>query len=443
MTRSMALPLEHYGFISDCQSGALVGSDGSIDWLCLPRFDSPACFAALLGTPEHGRWQVRPAGDGWSVQQRYRGETMILETEFSGPGGAVRIIDFMSLRSAVADVVRIVEGIRGTVTMQMHLTIRSDYGVVVPWVTRTRTGLRAIAGPDLWRLRTSVPLENENFETRAGFTVEAGQRVLFELTWSESHVDEPEALDCERGLEDTERFWTEWAGRCAYEGPWREAVVRSALTLKALTYAPTGGIVAAPTTSLPEHLVGVRNWDYRYCWLRDATFTLLALMRAGYAQEAYAWREWLVRAAAGMPSQVQIMYGIAGERRLAEYELPHLPGYEGSSPVRIGNKAAEQFQLDVFGEVMDALHQAWRHGMEPDGSGWRIERALVEFLESNWDEPDSGIWEVRGRPRHFTHSKLMAWVGLDRAIKSADHLGFDGPVERWKALRRRVQAGRG
>lgn len=434
----MPLPLERYGFISDCQSGALVGSDGSIDWLCLPRFDSSACFAALLGTPEHGRWQLRPAGDGWSVRQAYRGDTLILETEFSRAGEAVRIIDFMSLRTAVADVVRIVEGIRGMVPMEMHLTIRSDYGVVVPWVERTENGLRAIAGPDLWRFRTSVPLVNEDFETRAAFTVAPRQRVSFDLTWGESHLGDPEGLDCERGLVDTERFWSEWAGRCAYDGPWREAVVRSALTLKALTYAPTGGIVAAPTTSLPEHLGGVRNWDYRYCWLRDATFTLLALMRAGYAQEAFAWREWLVRAAAGMPSQVQIMYGLAGERRLSEYEVPHLPGYEGSTPVRVGNKAHEQFQLDVFGEVMDALHHAWRNGLEADRSGWRIERALVDFLESNWTRPDYGIWEVRGEPRHFTHSKLMAWVGLDRAIKSADHLGFDGPVDRWKALRQEI-----
>jgi GH15 family glucan-1,4-alpha-glucosidase len=436
----MALPLEQYGFIGDCQSGALVGSNGAIDWLCLPRFDSPACFAALLGTPEHGRWQLSPAGDGWSARQRYRGETMILETEFSSPAGAVRIIDFMSLRSTVADVVRIVEGVRGTVEMQMHLTLRSDYGVVVPWVVGTGNGLRAIAGPDQWRLRTSVPLVNEQFETRARFTVAQGQRVHFDLTWSESHLDEPEGLECDRALDDTERFWTGWVSRCIHDGPWRDAVVRSALTLKALTYAPTGGIVAAPTTSLPEHLGGVRNWDYRYCWLRDATFTLLALMRAGYAQEAQAWREWLVRAAAGKPSQVQIMYGIAGERRLAEYELPHLPGYEGSRPVRIGNRAHEQFQLDVFGEVMDALHQAWKHGLEDNESGWRIERAIVEFLESNWNRPDYGIWEVRGPARHFTHSKVMAWVGLDRAIKSADHLGFDGPVERWKALRGQVHA---
>ena len=434
------MKLEQYGFISDCQSGALVGSDGSLDWLCLPRFDSPACFSALLGTPEHGRWRLRPAGDGWSAQQRYRGETMVLETEFSRPGGSVRIIDFMSLRSPVADVVRIVQGLRGTVQMEMHLTIRSDYGLVVPWVTRTGNGLRAIAGPDRWRLRTSVPLENEDFETRAAFTVAEGQRVHFDLTWSESHLDEPDGLECDQALEDTERFWTEWASRCAYRGPWREAVVRSALTLKALTYAPTGGIVAAATTSLPEHIGGVRNWDYRYCWLRDATFTLLALMRAGYAQEAHAWREWLVRAAAGKPSQVQIMYGLAGERRLAEFELPHLPGYEGSRPVRIGNKAHEQFQLDVFGEVLDALHHAWKQGMNDNESEWRIERALVEFLESNWHRPDYGIWEIRGAPRHFTHSKLMAWVGLDRAIKSADHYGFDGPVDRWRALRDHVHA---
>jgi GH15 family glucan-1,4-alpha-glucosidase len=436
----MTLPLEHYALIGDCQSGALVGRDGSIDWLCFPRFDSHACFAALLGTPEHGRWQLCPEGDGWRARQRYRPDTLILETDFETADAAVRIIDFMSLRSTVADVVRIVEGVRGQVPMRMRFTIRSDYGVVVPWVVRTHDGIRAIAGPDVWRLRTPVPIRNEHFETQAAFTVSAGERLTFDLTWSESHLPEPEALDCESALDDTARFWTEWARRCVYDGPWRDAVVRSALTLKALTYAPTGGIVAAPTTSLPEHLGGVRNWDYRYCWLRDATFTLLALMRAGYAQEAYAWREWLVRAAAGKPSQAQIMYGLAGERRLPEFELDHLPGYEHSRPVRIGNKAHEQFQLDVYGEVMDALHHAWRHGLQGGEAGWRIERALVDFLESNWDEPDYGIWEVRGAARHFTHSKVMAWVGLDRAVKSAERFGFDGPVARWKAVRDDIHA---
>ena len=434
----MALPLEQYGLIGDCQTAALVGADGSIDWLCLPRFDSPACFAALLGTPEHGRWRIAPVHDARMVAQRYRGDTLIVETELTTNEGAIRLVDFMSLRSEAADVVRLVEGVRGSVPARLDLTLRSDYGEVVPWVRRTKDGLIAIAGPSLWRLRSPVPLVNEEFRTRADFTVKEGQRLAFDLTWSSSHEEEPEALDCELALEDTERFWRGWSGRCAYDGPWKEAVVRSALTLKALTYAPTGGIVAAPTTSLPERLGGVRNWDYRYCWLRDATFTLLALMKAGYADEARAWREWLLRAAAGKPSQARIMYGLAGERRLPEHELPYLPGYEGSQPVRIGNAAHGQFQLDVFGEVMDALHQGWRHALEPGRFGWRIERALVEFLESNWQRPDCGIWEVRGPARQFTHSKVMAWVAFDRAVKAVDEFGLDGPVARWKHLRNSV-----
>jgi GH15 family glucan-1,4-alpha-glucosidase len=434
----MALPLERYALIGDCQTAALVGADGAIDWLCLPRFDSPACFAALLGGPEHGRWRISTSEASHKTIQQYRGETLVLETEFRARGGAVRVIDFMSLRSEVADVVRIVEGVSGSLPMRLDLTLRSDYGEVVPWVRRTEDGLVAIAGPDLWRLRSPVPLVNENFTTHADFTVTEGQRLAFDLTWSPSHEEEAPALDCDLALEDTDRFWRDWSGRCAYDGRWREAVVRSALTLKALTYAPTGGIVAAPTSSLPERLGGVRNWDYRYCWLRDATFTLLALMRAGYAEEAEAWREWLLRAAAGKPSQTRIMYGLAGERRLHEYELGHLPGYEGSRPVRIGNGAHDQFQLDVFGEVMDALHQGWRHGLDPGKFGWRIERALVEFLESNWQRPDCGIWEVRGPARQFTHSKVMAWVAFDRAVKAVERFGLDGPADRWRALRSSV-----
>jgi GH15 family glucan-1,4-alpha-glucosidase len=431
----VALKIEQYGLIGDCQAAALVGDNGSIDWLCLPRFDSAAFLAALLGGPEHGRWQLRPAKPVRGARQKYRPDTLILETVFETEDGSARLIDFMSLRSEVADVVRIVEGVRGTVPMRMDLTIRCEYGSVIPWVQRTEDGITAIAGPDLLRLRSVVPLTNENFATHADFAVSEGQRLAFDLTWSHSYVAEPPKLDCEVALEDTERFWRDWASRCVYAGDWREAVVRSALTLKALTYSPTGGIVAAPTTSLPEQLGGVRNWDYRYCWLRDATFTLLALMHAGYNEEARAWREWLLRAAAGKPSQIHIMYGLAGERRLTELELPDLPGYEGSHPVRIGNGAHRQFQLDVFGEVMDALHQCWRTKLQSGDGAWRIERALIDFLESNWDQPDHGIWEVRGPMRHFTHSKVMAWVAMDRAVKGVEQFGLEGPVERWRSLR--------
>lgn len=432
--------LEHYGLIGDCQTAALVSAHGSIDWLCLPRFDSAACLAALLGGPEHGRWQLHPAAPVRAARQRYRGETLVLETEYDVDGGAARIIDFMPLRSDAADVVRIVEGVRGSVPMSMHLTLRFDYGSIVPWVRRTEDGLSAIAGPDRVRLRSPVPVKNENFETRADFDVSEGQRVEFDLTWSASHRPNPPRLEISEALAETESFWREWSNRCGYEGEWRTAVVRSVLILKALTYAPTGGLVAAPTTSLPERLGGVRNWDYRYCWLRDATFTLLALMQAGYVEEARAWREWLLRAAAGKPSQLNLMYGIGGERRLTEIELLHLPGYEHSRPVRIGNAAHEQFQLDVFGEVMDVLHQCWRIGLDAGDTGWRLERALVEFLESHWQEPDSGIWEVRGPRRHFTHSKVMAWVAMDRAVKAVERFGLRGSADRWRQTRDRIHA---
>ena len=432
---TVALKIEQYALIGDCQTAALVGDDGSIEWLCLPRFDSAACFAALLGTAEHGRWQIHPAAAVRASHRRYRPNTFVLETDYRTDAGLVRLIDFMSLRSDVADVVRIVRGVEGVVPMRLDMTLRPEYGTVVPWVRRTPDGIVAIAGPDLFRLRSPVPLVNADFTTRATFSVSAGQQFVFDLTWSPSHLEQSPPLDCERALEDTTRFWTEWADRCAYRGEWRDAVTRSALTLKALTYAPTGGIVAAPTTSLPEHLGGVRNWDYRYCWLRDATFTLLALMHAGYHDEARAWREWLLRAAAGKPSQLHIMYGLAGERRLTEFELPELPGYERTTPVRIGNAAHSQFQLDVFGEVMDVLHQCLRVGLDAGDGAWRIERAIVEILESNWDQPDSGIWEERRPLRHFTHSKVMAWVALDRAVKSAEQFGLDGPLPRWRAVR--------
>ncbi|QEH35924.1 Trehalase [Aquisphaera giovannonii] len=432
--------IEDYALIGDCQAAALVGRDGSIDWLCVPRFDSAACFAALLGTPEDGRWLVGPRGGEPRVRRRYREGTLVLETEFETDAGTVALIDFMPPRSEHPDLVRIVEGRRGRVPMRMELVIRFDYGSVVPWVRRVEHGIAAIAGPDMLALRTDVPMHGENLHTVADFEVAEGQRVAFDLTWHPSHRPRPAEVDAARALEEAESWWREWSGRCDVDGEWCEAVRRSLITLKALTYAPTGGIVAAPTTSLPECLGGVRNWDYRYCWLRDATFTLYALMLAGYRQEAAAWREWLLRAVAGTPSRLQIMYGLAGERRLTEQQIPWLPGYEGSAPVRVGNGAWDQHQLDVYGEVIDALHQARRFGLEPDGDSWRFQRALMDFLESDWRRPDEGIWEVRGPRRQFTHSKVMAWVAFDRAVKGVEQAGLDGPVGRWRAIRDEIHA---
>jgi GH15 family glucan-1,4-alpha-glucosidase len=431
----VGLRIEDYALIGDCQTAALVGRNGSIDWLCVPRFDSGACFAALLGRPEHGRWLLAPAEKVRRVRRRYRDDTLVLETEFETDSGAVVVVDCMPPRDRQPDLVRTVVGRRGRVPMRMELVIRFDYGAIVPWVRRTRDGMSAIAGPDSLRLRTPVELRGENFTTVADFSVAEGERVPFVLTWHPSHHAAPPAIDAGEAIERTEQWWRQWSGRCTYDGEWREAVKRSLMTLKALTYAPTGGMVAAVTTSLPERLGGVRNWDYRYCWLRDATFTLYALMSAGYDEEARAWREWLLRAAAGTPSQLQIMYALAGERRLTELELDWLPGYEASRPVRIGNDAHHQFQLDVFGEVMDALHFAHRIGIKPDENAWQLQRALLDYLESKWNEPDDGIWEVRGRRRHFTHSKVMAWVAVDRAIKSVERLGLDGPVDHWRRLR--------
>jgi GH15 family glucan-1,4-alpha-glucosidase len=436
----MSLRIEDYALIGDCHTAALVGRNGSIDWLCLPRFDSAACMAALLGTPENGRWLMAPAGEVRRVERRYRPGTLVLETDFETADGAVRVIDFMPIRTEIADIVRIVEGLRGTVPMRMELVMRFDYGSVVPWVQHTDTGIRAVAGPDMLRLRTPVEVTGRNFTTVAEFTVSAGQRVPFDLAWSPSHERMPDVPMAEDVLQATEHWWREWVARGSYNGEWREAVERSLITLKALTYAPTGGIVAAPTTSLPEHIGGVRNWDYRYCWLRDATFTLYALLNAGYVDEARDWREWLLRAAAAKPSQLRIMYGLAGERRLTEHELPDLCGYEGSRPVRIGNGAYDQFQLDVFGEVLDTLHECWVAGIDPGEDGWRLERALVGHLETVWQEPDEGIWEVRGPRRHFTHSKLMAWVAVDRGVKGIERFGLEGPLDRWRALRDEIHA---
>jgi GH15 family glucan-1,4-alpha-glucosidase len=430
----MSSPIEDYAMIGDCHTAALVARDGSIDWLCFPRFDSGACFAALLGSEENGRWLLSPANKVQSIRRRYREETLVLETDYETEDGAVTVIDCMPPRSKEPDVVRMVVGRRGQVRMRMRLTIRFDYGSIVPWVRRTHKGIRAIAGPDTLVLHTDVNLRGEGLTTVAEFTVSEGERVPFVLLWHPSHERTPSINDPEGTIVHTERWWQEWSSRCTYEGPWRANVLRSLITLKALTYAPTGGIVAAPTTSLPEQLGGMRNWDYRYCWIRDATFTLYSLVHGGYTEEAHAWRDWLLRAVAGKPSELNIMYGLAGERRLTELEIGWLPGYEGSAPVRTGNAAHQQFQLDVYGEVADALYVARRAGLRPDENAWRVEQALIEFLESAWTKPDEGIWEVRGPRRHFTHSKVMAWVAVDRTVKAIERFGLKGPVERWRKL---------
>ncbi len=436
----MALRIEDYGLIGDLETAALVGRDGSIDWLCVPRFDSGACFAALLGTPEHGRWLLAPAEDVRTTSRRYRDNTLILETEFHTDGGAVTVIDCMPPRIREPTLVRMVVGKRGQVRMRLHFVLRFDYGSIIPWVRRTDTGIRAVGGPDGIVLDTPVELHGENLSTVAEFTVTEGQQLPFTLMWHPSNQPRPREIDAAGVIEKTEAWWREWAGRCTYEGPWRAAVMRSLITLKALIYAPTGGIVAAPTTSLPEKLGGVRNWDYRYCWLRDATFTLYALLTNGYTEEALAWREWLLRAVAGNPAQINIMYGLAGERRLTEVELKWLPGYEGSKPVRVGNAAHEQFQLDVFGELADTLHLGRRHGVPPSEEGWRVARVMTEFLEKAWKEPDEGIWEVRGPRRHFVHSKVMAWVAFDRMVKAVEQFGRDGLADRWRAVRDEIHA---
>jgi GH15 family glucan-1,4-alpha-glucosidase len=434
----MAEPIEDYALIGDTHTAGLVSREGSIDWLCLPRFDSPACFAALLGDRSNGHWQLAPAGPVREVRRRYQGDTLVLETDYRTDDGVVRVVDCMPPRQSDPDVARVVQGVRGRVPMRMELTIRFDYGSIVPWVRHVDGALHAIAGPDSVWLRTPVPVYGQNLTTLADFTVAEGERAPFMLTWHASHRPAPRRIDPVRALGDTEAWWGEWASGIDYVGGWQDAVIRSLLTLKALTYAPTGGIVAAPTTSLPEQLGGVRNWDYRYCWLRDATFTLSALMLAGLTDEAKAWREWLLRAVAGQPRQMQILYGVAGERRITEQELDWLAGYQGSRPVRVGNAAVNQFQLDVYGEVMDALYLGRHIGLEMDETAWDFQRALLEFLESNWREPDEGIWEIRGPRRHFTHSKVMAWVALDRAIKAVELLGHDGPVDRWRGMRREL-----
>jgi GH15 family glucan-1,4-alpha-glucosidase len=427
--------IEDYALIGDLETAALVARDGSIDWLCFPRFDSGACFAALLGAPRHGRWLLAPKGEVRNARRRYLDDTLILETTFETDSGSATVIDYMPLRSQAPALVRIVKGEQGQVPMRLELIIRFDYGSIVPWVRRTERGIRAIAGPNSLVLNTEVELTGKDLTTVAEFTVAQGQEVPFVLRWYPSHKEPPPPIDPQQAIRDTNAWWKEWSGRSTYQGSWREQVVRSLITLKALTYEPTGGIVAAATTSLPEQLGGVRNWDYRYCWLRDATFTLYALIEGGYLEEARAWRQWFLRAVAGEPSKLQILYGLDGRRRLDEWEVNWLPGYEGASPVRVGNAASGQFQLDVYGEVLDAMYQARCAGLEPEDAGWQVSRALVQFLESAWDQPDEGIWEVRGPRRPFTHSRMMAWVAVDRAIKAVECFGREGALDRWRKLR--------
>ncbi len=436
----MAARIEDYALIGDCHTAGLVAKDGSIDWLCLPRFDSGACFAALLGKEEHGRWIIAPRGEVRKVSRRYRDDTLILETEFETADGAVTLVDCMPTQTEITEVVRIVVGKRGSVPMRMQLIIRFDYGSIVPWVRRTKTGIRAIAGPDMVEVCTPLELYGKDLTTVAEFTVREGERIPVSLSWQASHEKPQCPSDAEAILADTEKWWRKWSSKCTYQGPYRDLVMRSLIALKALTYAPTGGVVAAATTSLPEKIGGIRNWDYRFCWVRDATITLYAMMMCGQTEEALAWREWLLRAVAGDPSQINIMYGVAGERRLTEFELPWLDGYENSKPVRVGNAAYKQLQLDIFGEVMDAMHVARKNGVECDENAWRLELNLMEFLEKIWRDPDEGIWEVRGPRRHFTHSKVMAWVAADRTVKAIERFGLPGDAARWRKMRDEIHA---
>jgi GH15 family glucan-1,4-alpha-glucosidase len=436
----MSVRIEDYALIGDCKSAALVSRDGSIDWLCWPRFDSGACFAALLGTSDHGRWLVAPRETA-RVTRRYRPGTLVLETCFETDEGAATLVDFMPFHDDHSEIVRLVIGTRGKMAMHTELVLRFGYGSVVPWVTRLENGaLRAIAGPDMVVLRTPVHVTGKDMTTVGAFTVGRGESIPFVLSYARSHKALPQELDPTASLEATEKFWTGWSAKCRPAGEWSDAVCRSVITLKALTYGPTGGIVAAPTTSLPEKIGGERNWDYRYCWLRDATLTLLGAMNAGFYEEAQAWREWLLRTVAGSPDQIQVMYGIGGERRLAEWIVDWLPGYEKSAPVRVGNAAHVQLQLDVFGEIMDTYHQARRCGLTTNESGWDVQIKFLEHLTKIWQGPDQGIWEMRGPAQHFTYSKVMAWVAFDRAIKSAETFGLEGPLDEWRKLRDEVFA---
>ncbi|WP_347264717.1 glycoside hydrolase family 15 protein [Nitrobacter sp.] len=441
----MSKPIEDYGIIGNMISAALVSRDGSIDWLCLPRFDSAACFAALLGNPEHGRWLLTPEDPACRISRRYVPGTAVLESRFETATGCCTLTDFMPLThdEEKVDVVRIVRGISGEVAMSMELILRFNYGQVVPWVRRRDYGLSAVAGPDAVELHTAVALVGRNMTTTARFTIRENEEVPFTLSYHRSHKMPHFVPDSSETMDRTISWWQEWSKRCLFDikhHVWRDAVIRSLITLKLLTCGPTGGIVAAPTTSLPEAIGGSRNWDYRYCWLRDSALTLYALLNAGYREEAEAWRQWLLRAAAGRPEQLHIMYGIAGERWLPENEVPWLPGYEESSPVRIGNEAVGQIQLDVYGELIETLHAAREAELAPLAEAWRLQSVLLDHLETIWRKPDNGIWEVRGEPRAFTHSRLMCWVAFDRAIKSAEHFGLDGPVDRWRELRDMIHA---
>ncbi|SCD60045.1 Glucoamylase (glucan-1,4-alpha-glucosidase), GH15 family, partial [Streptomyces sp. DvalAA-14] len=441
--RNVPGPIEDYAIIGDLQTAALVGLDGSIDWLCLPRFDSAACFAALLGDSDNGRWKLAPRDAGPCAHRSYRGDTLVLDTFWETPTGTVKVTDFMPQRDRAPDVIRIVEGLTGEVAMRGELALRFDYGSVVPWMRRTDGQRVAIAGPDSVWLRSvpAVPMHGRDMRTYADFTVAAGEQLAFVLTWHPSHEKQPARVDPYQALEHSLEDWDAWSAQCAYEGPWRPAVVRSMITLKALTYAPSGGIAAAATTSLPEEIGGVRNWDYRYCWLRDAALTLNALISGGFLDEANAWRNWLLRAVAGDPADLQIMYGIAGERRLPEYEVPWLKGYQGSAPVRVGNAAAGQLQLDVYGEVLDSLYLARERGLDDESHAWNLQRKLMDFLESKWREPDEGLWEVRGGRKHFVHSKVMAWVAADRAVRTVEtHPKLKGDLDRWRSMRAQVHA---
>jgi GH15 family glucan-1,4-alpha-glucosidase len=434
----LSLPIEDYAMIGDCHTAALVSKYGSIDWLCFPHFDSGACFAALLGNDKHGHWSITPADEVRKVIRRYRGDTLILETEFETDSGSVVLVDCMTPRDDVPQVVRMVVGKRGEVRMKMELVIRYDYGSVVPWVRKTERGLSAIAGPDMLTLSTDAPLRGEGMTTVSEFTVTEGQKIPFDLTWSPSHRQERIKIDPEKAIRETQIWWEKWSARCSYEGKYREAVMRSLIVLKGLTFLPTGGIVAAPTTSLPELIGGVRNWDYRYCWVRDATLTLYSLVNAGYMEEARDWRKWLLRTVAGSPEDLNIVYGLHGERRLTELELGWLPGYENSAPVRTGNAAYQQFQLDIFGEIANTLFQCRQAGLGPEEGGEAVAQALLEFVETGWEKPDEGIWEMRGPRRHFVHSKMMAWVALDRAVRSVEKGWMKADASRWKALRDQI-----
>lgn len=432
--------IEDYALIGDMQTAALVCRDGTVDWLCLPRFDSHAIFAGLLGTEEHGFWRLGPAHAAdaeppTAARRRYRGDSLILESEWDTPRGTVRVTDFMPPRDGAPQLIRIVEGVTGRVPMRSALRMRFSYGRVVPWVHKHEGRTVAVAGPDSVWFDTACETYGKALTTYADFTVAPGDRIAFTISWEPSHKKPPALPEPEQALVATEDFWRDWVDQCTYHGPYREAVVRSLITLKALTYAPTGGIVAAPTTSLPEEIGGVRNWDYRYTWLRDAAITLSSLLRTGYREEARAWREWLLRAVAGDPENLQIMYGIAGERELGEAELDWLPGYENSGPVRVGNGAAHQLQLDVYGEVIEALHLAHMTGLSRNDYASLLQLKLIRYLEDHWDQPDEGIWEVRGPRRHFVHSKVMAWVAVDRTIKLIESGDADGPLEKWRELR--------